>query len=149
MVNFRLGRINDSALVYLYNALDAEKILTNDEKSYPNATMQKKRSFSITNGTLTSFKIRIPRDRKTGGEFMMMKLAGFYGLTAPQLILLYDSFGIEKIEKLGSKLINAVDRVNIINAKNELYYLNASLVRLILYTQSHLRLHFLIQKMQL
>ena len=58
---------------------------------------------------------------------MMMKLAGFYGLTAPQLILLYDSFGIEKIEKLGSKLINAVDRVNIINAKNELYYLNASL----------------------
>ena len=65
---FQIGKDNDSALVYLYNALDADKILANVKKSYPNATMQKKRSFSITNGTLTSFKIRIPRDRKTGGE---------------------------------------------------------------------------------
>lgn len=56
-----------------------------------------------------------------------MKLAGFYGLTAPQIVMLADNLGVERVIALSKKMENAVDCRRIVDIKNEMYYLCAAL----------------------
>ena len=52
-----------------------------------------------------------------------MKLASFYGLTAPQMVILADEIGLDNVIALSKKMENSVDCQRIIDVKNELYYL--------------------------
>ena len=52
-----------------------------------------------------------------------MKLASFYGLTAPQIVMLADEIGLDHVIALSKKMENSVDCHRIVDVKNELYYL--------------------------
>ena len=53
-----------------------------------------------------------------------MKLASFYGLTAPQIVMLADEIGLDHVIALSKKMENSVDCHRIVDVKNELYYLD-------------------------
>lgn len=59
-----------------------------------------------------------------------MRLAGFFGLTAPFVMILYKCAGAEKLEELCAKLDNCSDRDNIEFAKCELVYFKKALENL-------------------
>ena len=59
-----------------------------------------------------------------------MKLAGFYGFTAPFVVIMYDRIGDEKIKEFCSLLDNDSDRENLEYARCELLYFKKALKNL-------------------